>query len=561
MAAVHGNGHGEQGVGVNTAVATSISLKRRAYRILPQYKSTEFKPWWPAVQLTMAATGVILAMYVGALLALGGSQAFNYVAAPVGVIAGLALWLMPDVTNPRDPPFHKLFLAYLFLVSAWPNYVALALPGLPWITPARLVLIGLLLTVTLQLAQNAQLRRYVVDTMTHDKWVARAWLCYYAVCLLVAAVGLTPATSLGIVANSLMLNSVHMVVAVWLFRRESAYWSVTLSITLALIFVLLVALLESWMQMPPWINHIPSFMRVDEDYLELYLSPQSRIGDGRYRVRSTFPLVLYFGFYLNLVMPLLLYYMSRMRGPKILLALALAVLIAFVVWFANARTAILSVAFSVAGFMALLMGRQLLSGRKTDGLKSGLVLAGLAAALLMGAALVASSHRAKVFMFGGAQHADSDAGRDLQWDNTWRYLRGNVIGAGAGNSGILVGVPQANGILAVDSGWINILVDNGPLSFVFYMTIWLRLIYLGIVTFLRARTPLENLAGVFAICILNYVVSSYVVSSGLVTYLCYIYGPGILTLHRWQSQRLAAEAAQANPTDEPVTPGALVPVR
>lgn len=546
---------------MNTAVATSVSLKRRAYRILPQYKSTEFKPWWPAVQLAMAAGGVILAMYVGALLALGGSQAFNFVAVPVGVIAGLALWLMPDVTNPRDPPFHKLFLAYLFLVSAWPNYIALALPGLPWITPARLVLIGLLVTATLQLAQNAKLRRYVLDTMTHDKWVARAWLGYYTVCLLVALVGLTPVMSLGIVANSLILNGVCMVVAAWLFRRESAFWSISLTITLALIFVLLVALVENWMQMPPWINHIPSFMRVDEDYLELYLSTQARIGDGRYRVRSTFPVVLYFGFYLNLVMPLLLFYMARMRGPKLLLAVALVPLIAHAVWFANARTAILSVAFSLAGFMALLMGRQILSGRKTDGLKGGLVLAGLTAALLVGAALVASSHRAQVFMFGGAQHADSDAGRDLQWDNTWRYLRGNFIGAGAGNSGNLVGVPQANGILAVDSGWINILVDNGPISFVLYLTFWSRLVYLGILTFLRARTPLENLAGVFALCILNYLVSSYVVSSGLVTYLCYIYGPGILTLHRWQSQRLASEAAEAQQAAKPASYGALVPVR
>lgn len=550
-----------QGVGVNTAVATSISLKRRAYRILPQYQSTEFKPWWPAVQLAMAVAAVVLAMYVGALLALGGSQAFSYVAVPVGVIAGLALWLLPDMAKPRDPPFHKLFLAYLFLVSAWPNYVALALPGLPWITPARLVLAVLLLVALLNFAQNGRLRQHVYDTLTHDKWVARAWLGYFAVGFVVAAIGLTPLASIGFVANALILNGLCMVVAAWLFRRESAFWSVSLTITLALIFVLLVALLENWMQMPPWINHIPSFMRVDEAYLDIYSSSQARIGDGRYRVRSTFPLVLYFGFYLNLVMPLLLFYMARMRGYKLLLALALVPLIAHAVWFANARTAMLAVVFSIAGFLALLVGRQLLSGRKTDGLKSGLVVAGLVAALLMGAALVASSHRAQVFMFGGAQHADSDAGRDAQWANTWRYLRGNVIGGGAGNSGNLVGVQQANGVLAVDSYWINVLVDNGPLAFALFMTLWLRLIWLGIITFLRARTPVENLAGAFTLCIANFVVSSYVVSSDMVTYLGYIYGAGILTLHRWQSQRLAAEAGPQRQPASGQGYGALVPVR
>jgi hypothetical protein len=538
-----------------------VSMRRRAYRILPQYQSTEFKPWWPMVQLGMAVAGVVLAFYVGALLALGGSQAFSFVAVPVGVLLGLALWLLPDVANPKDPPFHKLFLAYLILVVAWPSYVALALPGLPWITPARLVLAVLLVLALVHFAQNATLRQHVLATLTHDKWAARAWLGYYLVGFTVAVIGLTPATSIGILSNSLILNGLCMVIAAALFRRESAIWAVALTIALGLIAVLLIAVLENWMQMPPWINSIPSFMRVDENYLEIYTSPQARIGDGRYRVRSTFPVVLYFGFYLNLAMPVLFYMMARMKGPKLLLGLALVPLIGHAVWAANARTAVLAVAFTLFGYAALLVARQLLSGRRTDSLKSGLVVASITAALLIGAALVASSHRAQVFMFGGAQHADSDAGRDQQWENTRDYLRGNLIGAGTGNSGNLVGVAQGNGVLAVDSYWISILVDNGVVGFVCYMSLWLRLIWLGINTFLRARTPLENLSAAFTVGLVNYVVTSYVIATDMVTYLCFIYGAGVLTLHRSQTLRLAREA-QDHAAQSPVPVyGALVPVR
>lgn len=544
---------------MNTAVATSISLKRRAYRILPQYSSAELKPWWPVVQVVFVIVGVSLSLYVGVLLALGGSQAASYVVLPIGVLVGLVLWLMPDVARPKEPPFHKLFIAYLVLVVAWPSYVAVALPGFPWITPARMALGALALLAMVHFSQNAQLRAQVRATLCHDKWVMRAFIGYYAVSFVVAAIGITPGESLGYVASLLILNGLCMVIAAALFRQEQAIWAVALAISLGLIAAMLIAVVENAMQIPPWLNHIPNFMRIDEHYLELYTSPQSRVGDGRYRVRSTFPLVLYFGLYLNLAMPLLFYMMAKMRGKKLILAVALVPLIAHAAWAANARTAVLAVAFTLVGYAGLFIARQLFMERRADVMKGGLMVVGILAALAMAVALVASSHRAQVFTLGGAQHADSNAGRDMQWENTWGYLKGNVIGAGASNAADLVGVAQGS-VLAVDSYWIILLVDTGVLGFIFYAAIWLRLLWLGIMTFMRARTPLENLSAAFTLAVLNYVVTSYVVATDMVNYLPYIHGAAILSLHRLQTQRLAREA-QAAPAAEGGGYGMLVPVR
>ena len=56
---------------------------------------------------------------------------------PPAVLTLLVIWVLPDL----EPPVRTmewLFFAFFVALVTWPDYLAVALPGLPWITIARL---------------------------------------------------------------------------------------------------------------------------------------------------------------------------------------------------------------------------------------------------------------------------------------------------------------------------------------------------------------------------------------------------------------------------------------
>ena len=74
--------------------------------------------------------------------------------APLVVLAFLVVWALPDVNWAPTRSLEWLFFATFIVLIVWPNYLAIALPGLPWITlirltsfPLNLVLAGLHLDV------------------------------------------------------------------------------------------------------------------------------------------------------------------------------------------------------------------------------------------------------------------------------------------------------------------------------------------------------------------------------------------------------------------------------
>ncbi|RYD73784.1 MAG: hypothetical protein EOP84_21010, partial [Verrucomicrobiaceae bacterium] len=59
-------------------------------------------------------------------------------AAPLGVLAAIAIWALPDSRTRPLPGIETCFFTFLGAAIIWPNYIAISLPGLPWITVIRL---------------------------------------------------------------------------------------------------------------------------------------------------------------------------------------------------------------------------------------------------------------------------------------------------------------------------------------------------------------------------------------------------------------------------------------
>ncbi|WP_310476409.1 hypothetical protein [Sandarakinorhabdus sp.] len=521
--------------------STRAAMDRKSLRILPQYNSLHHRTWWKFASIAFVALALFLTMYTGFLVAIGGTLAFKFVGFPILVMAGLSLWLLPDVDKADNAPFYKLLAAYMFLMVAWPSYVAIAIPGLPWVTPARIVLGVLLIAMLTHFPQIAEARQKVVGLLSYDPLAFKLYGLFLLMQVVVLPLSPSPVDVFSYEIMQGVLDSSAMVAAAWCFADVKKIPRVMRLVVLGSILCMLITVLENFLQRPPWFGYIPSFLRIDPVLYETYVSTQARVGDGRYRIRATFGIVLYFAQYLGLFLPLLLFEMSKSSGWKRLLALALIPLILQTVWFTNARTATIALLFSIFSFAGLLLVRQLFFRPRGDGLKPGIMVALVLVGVAMLGGAIASSHRLQMYTIGGSQHAGSNAVRDAQWDGAWRAVARNPIGVGLGTPLPDVGRSNGKGVVIVDSYWINLLVGLGPLGFIGFIGCLARIAWLGCMTFLRAKDDLEEWGGALAISLMNFIISAYVISYADNNYLVFTLAVAILALHRHQTKRLAAE--------------------
>src|ERR1700748_1026945 len=63
---------------------------------------------------------------------------FVLFAAPPAILMLLVIWALPDLDWAPTRQLEWAFYATFIALIVWPNYLAIALPGLPWITLVRL---------------------------------------------------------------------------------------------------------------------------------------------------------------------------------------------------------------------------------------------------------------------------------------------------------------------------------------------------------------------------------------------------------------------------------------
>lgn len=524
---------------MTAAIATGTAFRRRAARVLPQYFTPEYHPMWPVAKLSLLLIGAFLAVFTGLFVAVGGTLALKFVSVPIAFFTVVILWLLPDVKKASEPPFEKLLVALMATRILWPSYVAVVLPGLPWLTPPRLLLGAVLVLMLVHFSQNAESRRRVMQVLGHDPATFRLFSLFIGIAFFLVPFQGDPLDTLDFTAQRLVLNLAPMVVAAWLFVNAERITPVVRTMNIVLVITMLITLVENAMSMPPWAMNIPSFMKIDPMMLDVILSPQARIGDSRYRIRSTFPVVGYYSQYVGLIMPMLIYSMLKWRGPKLVLVLLVVPLLLQTAWFINARTAFIALFMTLFGFGGLIMARNIIYPKTKDALKTGMLIAFVLALLAIVAGALAGSHRLQMYTFGGVQHAGSNDTRDQQWANTWVQLRSNPIGVGMGNSPTYVGTTNSKvPFPIVDSLWINQLVDVGIVGFFAFYLCLLRLTWVGIITFLRAGSEAEEWSGALAMSTLIFITTSYVISHYDNLHLVFIVAAATLALNRSQQLRL-----------------------
>ena len=88
------------------------------------------RKWLAAIALVGALYGFLVSIFPVAL--------YLYLAAPIILLAGLVIWALPESESYPAAAIEQLFFAVFLSTVLWPSYLAIDLPGLPWITMVRL---------------------------------------------------------------------------------------------------------------------------------------------------------------------------------------------------------------------------------------------------------------------------------------------------------------------------------------------------------------------------------------------------------------------------------------
>ncbi len=506
-------------------------------RILPPY-TRRVDDWkHRAVKFLGVSTLILFAMFLGFWLAIFGEMLIQSYAVILGVLMLLLFWMAPDSDVDFSPSLCWYFTAYLACTMAWPGYVALNVPSLPWISPARVMFALLVLTFLLQVSQSKETRKVIGEVIGVNKAAFLIYGVFIVTQLITIPISSNPTGALNNVLTFIVMWNGPALIGLWIFTKKGMVERVYRTIIIAMVVVFLFCVAEYYKEHPIWAPYIPAFLRVDSKILETLLF-SARRDDGRYRLRGMFPAALYFGQFVAIMTPFVMHAVFTAKPKWKPYAYALLVLLMFMAWGTNTRTAFSGTLLGIMMYVAFFaLRRYLKPAHGADPVGPAALMAGPAFILVL-AGLIMSSNTLQAWTIGGPQHAASNNVRDAQWDRAKAALMKNPIGHGAGRAPQLAGKPTKKGTWIIDSYWINLLLDYGILGFATFMGFFLLQAYRAFIDALVFDDRDTQICSVFAMSILLFQLTTYTLSFSGNFYFPMILAAGIAA-NRW---RLSKEA-------------------
>lgn len=406
-------------------------------------------------------------------------------AVPIAILGLLAIWALPENNVVPTKAMELSFSALMIGLVLWPNYLALALPGLPWITMVRLTAFPMAFFLLISLSASTHFREQILDTAKAAPLVFRLMLIFSIDVLITIPFS----HHLSDTVNKVILQQLEwtcvFLVSLFIFRtpgRVERYLFLMLAVTVPLI---LLAVLESEEQHVLWAGHVPSFLRVEDPSAQRALAGAVRGATGQYRTKVTFSTALGLSEFAALMTPFALHWaVARFNIIIRLIALAMIPTLYFVVRMTDLR---LGVAGYLVSLLVYLLFWSLVRWRRRIGdLMSATIVYAYPTMFLAVVASTMFVHKIHVIVFGGGSTAASNEARGNQFKMAFPVLLKNPIGHGAGQSGDVMGY-GAGDFVAIDSYYISIALDYGVLGLAMYVGIFAMVIGGAVAVMLRAR--------------------------------------------------------------------------
>jgi hypothetical protein len=481
-------------------------------RILPPYTRRVNGLRHRLLKASAVSATLALAIIMGFWIAIFATLVVPMFVGIIGLVFLIAMWMALDEEPDLSRPAASLMVAYLALSVAWPSYLAVEIPGLPWLTPTRMALAMLSVLMLLQVSQSRIVRGHITGAIAGMKLPFIGYAMLIVMMFATVVLASKPGEAMSFSVQQIILWTIPLLAGLWLFQEPDVVIRATRAMGIALMIVMLLTIGEYHNKLPIWIPYIPSFLKVDAPQMGSFLSSLVRL-DGSYRAKGNFGIHLYYSQLLLMFLPFAIHWLLDAKTPtRRFWAFAYIILALTAIWMNNTRTATTGQLVVIAGMLGLFALRHHLRTQNKLDLMAPAFALGIPLAAAVLAILIAISPRLQTMTIGGTQNAGSDAVREGQWNRAWSAVGSNPFGYGSGESGPLTGRVTDGGIWIVDSQWINFMVDYGLLGALGWALLLGITAGVGALIYLQRVDDSADLAGPTAVGIGSFMMSMYTIS-------------------------------------------------
>ncbi len=395
----------------------------------------------------------------------------------------LVLWLLPDTTDAPTRTLKRLLLAFTAVTFLWPNYLAIVLPGLPWLSMRRIVGLIMVAVFLYSLSTSAKMRRDIVDAMNAIPFLWKIIVAFFAVQTVAIIFSVYPVLAYKHWFNSQYAWTTVFFLSVFIFAKPGYLTSWAKLICIAAVVVSLIAIAEQQNKMVLWANHIPPFLKIEDEAVERILTPTYR--GNEYRSQAIFGVSLALAEFLALSFTLLLhrFAITRRSGERLLLIAAMVAAIAGI-GMSRARVGFMGLIVGIAIY-AFIWGYRRYRASRTDVTGAALTY-GYPALATAAFVMIMSIDALRLRILGGGGSQVSNDAREIQFDMAPPVImRSPIFGYGGGRGAEALGFMTPGGQVTIDTYILSIVLDYGIVGFVIFYG---AILYAGIVVGFKVLT-------------------------------------------------------------------------
>lgn len=446
----------------------------------------------PAFRAFLITLIVLFSFVYGFAFGLFAPALILIFAVPPLMLLVVCLWAMPDHGPPPNRTLSVLFYAFVVVITVWPNYLAVALPGLPRLTVLRLVGAPFTFVILAGMGGSRLLRAKLSRGFKAVPLFWGAILAFYCIQILSVAFSKDIGESINVLSNVSMNWMVPFLAATFLCVYEPRNIN-RMAVFLCSMAAVVCALgLWEWrIGQLPWAGHLPSFLKVDDPIIERILAGLSRGGKGR-RVQGPFSTSLGLSEFLALAFPFFLHYavMARRRVMRIASALVVPALLA-VVLLTQARLGLVGMFVGALLFPALHILLLWYRNPKHPVAATAVMLTPFGVAIAAAVALMTPGIRIRL-LGGGVEQLSTQARYDQMHMGMPKILS-HPWGYGIGRGADTLGYRNQEGFLTIDSYSLRIALEYGVVGFTLYYAMFLLGVFYSARTLMKAGPLTDEL--------------------------------------------------------------------
>lgn len=395
---------------------------------------------------------------------------------PLLIMFCMVIWAMPIGKKPPPKVLDTLFWIYFGSLFLWPNYLAITIPGIPWITIARLLTVPMMVILIWCASVSGPFKAYMKETRI--ALPALTWFVVAFSILQFVSIGFSDQTFITInrVFNNMLTWTVVFFASVWTFRKIANIDRFIVGYLVMTGILCVMTIFEAQSGGVLWRDSLPGFLHPADPLVDEILAGSYRL-TGQYRVQATATTPLSLSELITLSIPFMFYAIDKYRTAlSVVAVLVLDGLILNTLLLADTRSGF--VAMIVGHMMALFyfgwrswkQSKRSLIGPAITLMYPVMAIAVMSAVLFVG--------RIRTRVLGSGQHKGSNDARSEQWDLALHKIwESPLFGFGADRGGWKLGFFSPGGQLTVDTYLVSILMDYGIIGFILFYGMFIYAIF------------------------------------------------------------------------------------